>query len=478
MLQDHTGATPAEKTINRLSTIGGVVPELHADWAQTAVNRYATPAAASIYTGASRANICKRYVNGTLTSTNLFPWPMDSRIVAAAARASSSRNLSQLLGSGATNVTDLFTDHFGAIPVGCGGVSTATIRWAVPTGGATSGACTAATPCTPTQAINAAQPGEEVVLKDGTYQSTLITVRGGTSTQRITIRAENRHQAIVKPPVGWDPGDPEVENDWGDIRYVRVDHPYVTISGFTLDGNNYGSFGIVTFNNNGDNGILEHSILKSSNSSLLHIGPSADNVIIRHNVMDDCRQEGFYIGSSDTDPPVTITSTGGQIYGNTMSRVGMLDGWGTFLDIKASTSNMDVHHNIFENAREGPFDGCLFIGSIGGLNNAFHNNIVRDASCGLRIVHVGRWVGHDVHHNVFYDISANATYATHLGEFTSADPYGPSKIRDNTFCDVSPSAPVSMDGVTVSNNAFNVAQSTCNAEVTRILQERTQLPGL
>src|SRR5262249_42860193 len=86
-------------------------------WAKTNINQAASVTAVpSIYTGDNAANVCRRYVDGTLSSTPLWPWPMDSRIRAALSAAGSS----SLAGADAT-VTSEIESRFGNIPLSCRG---------------------------------------------------------------------------------------------------------------------------------------------------------------------------------------------------------------------------------------------------------------------------------------------------------------------------------------------------------------------
>jgi parallel beta-helix repeat protein len=62
------------------------------------------------------ARMCYRYLNGTLTTTPLWPWPMNDRINAALSR--SGRNPADYFGAGRT-LTTYLESVFGTIPAGC-----------------------------------------------------------------------------------------------------------------------------------------------------------------------------------------------------------------------------------------------------------------------------------------------------------------------------------------------------------------------
>jgi hypothetical protein len=88
---------------------------IHSSWGATNLSVAANLAAApNPYTGSNAANVCKRYVNGTLTSEPLWPWPMDYRIKNALAR----EGLDSLEGSGGT-VTSEIEYLLGPIPAAC-----------------------------------------------------------------------------------------------------------------------------------------------------------------------------------------------------------------------------------------------------------------------------------------------------------------------------------------------------------------------
>ena len=75
-----------------------------------------------------------------------------------------------------------------------------------PTGTGT--ACSDASPCAAQQALDTAVAGDEIVAKDGTYTVPwLVNANAGTSTQPITVRAENQFQAILNGDGSQDVGN-------------------------------------------------------------------------------------------------------------------------------------------------------------------------------------------------------------------------------------------------------------------------------
>ena len=102
-------------TIIDASLIGGTASDIEAHWAQTNVDSGATVAAVygaeSLYVndGTKGATICYRTVNGTLTATPLWPWPMNQRILDAMTTA----------GETAIDVTATIEGIFGAVPAAC-----------------------------------------------------------------------------------------------------------------------------------------------------------------------------------------------------------------------------------------------------------------------------------------------------------------------------------------------------------------------
>jgi hypothetical protein len=70
------------------------------------------------------------------------------------------------------------------------------------------------------EALNTAAPGDIIELQSGTYFQDVITVRNGLPSKPITIKGPK--EAIVK---GADEG-----------RIIEINHSYITLDGFTVDG--------------------------------------------------------------------------------------------------------------------------------------------------------------------------------------------------------------------------------------------------
>jgi len=71
-------------------------------------------------------------------------------------------------------------------------------------------------------AIETAKPGDTVVLTDGLYEQDIVSVRDGAPDNRITITGSRK--AIVNG-----------KKD-GASRMIQINHSYITLDGFTVDG--------------------------------------------------------------------------------------------------------------------------------------------------------------------------------------------------------------------------------------------------
>jgi len=124
--------------------------------------------------------------------------------------------------------------------------------YAAPKGSGSS--CSSAQPCSLNNAIDKARSGDEVILKDGTYDNQQVrTRRSGNKDNPIVIRAENRHKAIVAKG-GYSGHQSE--------RTCPILHSHITLKGIICDGKGSASiFGIDGTANNPITGILVEDMI-------------------------------------------------------------------------------------------------------------------------------------------------------------------------------------------------------------------------
>ena len=137
-------------------------------------------------------------------------------------------------------------------------VTASAATWYVAPGGTGTG--TTASPFGSIQAgINAAQPGDVVAIAAGTYAESLRTVRSGSSSARITIRAAGPRGSVVVSVSG---------------RVLTIAHASISVEGLVLDGQ-YGADDIVRVNTAADGFTLRNSEVKRSSHDGIDIaGPT------------------------------------------------------------------------------------------------------------------------------------------------------------------------------------------------------------
>lgn len=126
-LLNISGATATQRFYTNATEIGGTTAStVGSQWTVANRKTYASIAAMNADTAnpflaapGNGARMCYRYENGTLTSTKLWPWPMDSRIGAAwDVRNGAGAALAEF-GSLTTPVTTTMETIFGTIPAAC-----------------------------------------------------------------------------------------------------------------------------------------------------------------------------------------------------------------------------------------------------------------------------------------------------------------------------------------------------------------------
>ena len=264
-----------------------------------------------------------------------------------------------------------------------------------PSGGGST--CSSASPCSLNEGLSKAGVGDEVVLKDGTYGQLVRVSRDGISGSPITIRAENRRQAIIKAPNSTSDGA---------VIFNLQNRSWITVRGLIIDGSNRGMWGVRIQSSGSQrlNGIIiEDSEIRNIGGPGIII-QSAKNIIIRHNLIDGVGKisgmigEGIYHGTN-SGPNAFYANFDVQIYGNTLRGITH-----NFIDIKPGAVESKIHHNIMEGAQKA-VDGCI---TGAGTRSEAYDNIIRNTSCGSAAVdYLGESNGMNIHDNVFQNINAN-----------------------------------------------------------------------
>lgn len=134
--------------------------------------------------------------------------------------------------------------------------------WHVAPGG--SGAGTASAPFGRIQdGLNAAQPGDTVHVAAGTYNEALRTMRNGTSSQRIVLRASAGRGSVLVTMSG---------------RVLTVAHAFHTVEGLVLDGQ-YGASDLVRVETAGSGFTLRDAEVRRTSRDGIDIGAPSDVLI-------------------------------------------------------------------------------------------------------------------------------------------------------------------------------------------------------
>lgn len=354
-------------------------------------------------------------------------------------------------------------------------------RYASPTGSGST--CSEASPCSVQEAINQAQPGESVILKDGTYTPSVNydTVRDGTSTAKITITAQNVHKAVIEP---------EPNTTSNSRRNFSIRHAHVVLKNILIDGKNECCFEVLRIRgpvgNLIEGVIVENMIIRRNYRVGIRVQRSRGAILRWNRLEDGGTVGGFYVGlggSIGEDQEVRNA----EIYANTILRPGM-----ECIDFKKNTSDSVFHHNICDDAgwlgdatgKRNPnggsdTNGAVVVGGGSGDNHRFHDNIIRRYKVpswgGALTVFGPRIVKFDG--NVIRD----SVHGKATGSNEEAKNLARVDINGNTWCNLVNSDFVVGPGWTYSNNnglpAPNAPASACDAEESRILKERDVLPG-
>ena len=112
-------------------------------------------------------------------------------------------------------------------------------------------------------ALEAAQPGDTVVVRPGEYRGTLTTVRGGEQGRSIRIVGDGPVDAVIVTAPG---------------RVLTVAHPYITFESIVFDGQ-YGNSDTIRVTSAGSNLTLRRVEVRRSSRDLIDMAGPADVLI-------------------------------------------------------------------------------------------------------------------------------------------------------------------------------------------------------
>jgi hypothetical protein len=272
-----------------------------------------------------------------------------------------------------------------------------------------------------TRAPAAAQPGETVVLRPGTYDEHVVTVRPG-------VTVTGPRSAVLR---GAD----------SSMRVFEIQHDDTTLRGFTIDGkvcdalvkNCFRGRAIWVQNTVAHRGLTGIEIdgmhLQNLGGECVRMKYFTTGSRVTGNTIGPCgvwdfavpntgtgqNGEGVYIGTApeqlDRNPtPEPDASDRNEVRDNVIDTRA-----GECVDIKEAARDNDVAHNICTG--QGPRNGNSGAMDSRGPSNTFRFNVIHhNAAAGIRIGgdHPGDAVGNDVHHNV---IIGNARGGIKVMEF-------------------------------------------------------------
>jgi Chondroitinase B len=219
-------------------------------------------------------------------------------------------------------------------------------------------------------ALNTAVAGDEIVLADGTYSGRFtINTNGGTSSQPITVRAANPHQAILEAPnpgCGWQ-GDNGItvsrsywtiqdirmrNQNWG-IYLTGVGAHHVTIQNMIIEGYRGGAimFFLGANNNTAQNNVIGHASQVCGDTGPVAdygvLAFQADTNTIRHNIIFATGNNGYQCADA----------------GGCDSSTGIKSGYGIALEDADLSGGAATHDNVIQGNLLLPTAGKAFFGS-------------------------------------------------------------------------------------------------------------------
>ena len=124
------------------------------------------------------------------------------------------------------------------------------------------------------EGINAAQPGDVVIVSDGTYNESLTTIRAGTADARITIKGANEGTVVV--------------TEAG--RVLDIQDPFITVESLVFDGQ-FGTKVAVRVGSSSDSLILRNIEVRNASRDCVDMGASKNTLIENSRIHHCLRME-------------------------------------------------------------------------------------------------------------------------------------------------------------------------------------------
>ncbi len=262
------------------------------------------------------------------------------------------------------------------------------------------------------KAIDSANSGDTILLASGTYMQDFISKRNGTSNAPITITGPS--DAVVK--------------GGGNARIIQIQHDYITLRGFTVDGlygepnsiDGYRDKLVYVQGSQDHDGVTGLRVLymtiKNAGGECMRLRYFVTQSEIAYNTITSCGHfdysfddggkngEGVYIGTApeqrnDGKNPTSDTdeSNVNLIHNNTIDTQG-----NECVDIKEDSKYNIVEYNSCTGQKDTDSGG---MDSRGGYNIFRYNEIFGNAGAGVRLGGdtVDQNINNDVYNNIIRD---------------------------------------------------------------------------
>lgn len=293
-------------------------------------------------------------------------------------------------------------------------------------------------------ALQEAQPGDTIVLGDGTYSQDFKSVRDGTPEKRITITGSRK--AIV--------------NGKSESRMIQINHSYMTLDGFTVSGMTNDGKSLedyvdkciyilgtsppevirmdgMEYESSLDGMVVSNMRIADCGGECLRLRSFITNAEVVGNKFEGCGRHDFMFPSSSKNGEAIYVGTSSNQWGDGKnSRSGPdltkfvlihendIDSQGNeCVDVKEGTTDVLVEYNVCSDQRDEK-SGCLDSRTDGVIFR--YNEVVNCAGAGVRIG------GHTIDGKVYG--ANNEVY----GNIFSDTKYSSVKIEtglDHRFCE-------------------------------------------